>query len=432
MRKPCVIDGAVRAHRIRILPTAAQERAFYGFAKVARWAWNTVLRAHNEQVATWQATGKVGDAPTISSLKAAFNAGRPVFAAWTSQMGHRDCWSEPFNDLQKAFAAKRAGVAKHPRLKHFNDSPAFYIANDKVGLDGMRVRLPKVGAVRMTEALRLKGKVRCARVTRDGAGRWFISIQLAGIMCTPAAGLEALGVDVGVSNTITLSTGEVFRAPRTTKREQQKMRRLQRAVSRKYEARKAKRTAVKKAGGDARAIRASKREEAARRKVGKLHAKIADRRNDWQHKVTTSIVQRSAAIGLETLSIQGMLRSRRRGQAKALSDIGLGEIHRRIRYKAGARVENFARNYPSSQLCSRCGARQKMPPGTRTYDCPHCGLHLDRDVNASLNLIPSAWRGSRGTGGSQNAEEQAARRQLLAQPVSAESVKSKRGAHAFT
>ena len=423
-------EGANRAHRIRLLPTAAQERAFYAFARVARWTWNIALKSHNSQVEKWQAEGKTGAAPTIASLIPVFNVGRKIFAPWTSDQGHRDCWAEPFSDLQKAFAAKRAGIAKHPRPKKFSAPPSFYVANDRLSFKDVQVRLPKVGWVKSAEKLRLEGSIRGARVTRDGAGRWFLSVQVAGVAIEATRGTEVLGIDVGITNTITLSTGETFHAPRMSKRERARMRRLQRSVSRKYEVRKAKRAAVRAAKGDLSNVKTSRNEQRARRKVGRLHARIADRRNDWQHKTTSAIVRRVAAIGLETLSIRGMMRSKRKGQARALSDIGLGEIHRQLRYKANDTkvfVQNFARSYPSSQLCSACDRRQKMPLGNRIYRCP-CGLVIDRDVNASLNLVPSAWRTTRGTGPSQdqNAEEQAVTSLLVAQSVSAESAKRPR------
>lgn len=437
LRKAKSIEGAKRAHRIRLLPTAEQERAFYGFAKVVRWTWNIALKSHNAQVAKWQDGGKEGDAPTIASLKPLFNQGRKIFASWTTEEGHRDCWSEPFTDLQKAFAAKRAGDAKHPQQKRFDAPSSFYVANDKFEMGEDRVRLPKVGWVKATEKLRFEGSIRGARVTRDGAGRWFLSVQVAGVAIEKSRGTEAIGIDVGITNAITLSTGEVFQAPRMSKREKAKMRRLQRSVSRKYEARKARRTAVRAAGGDLRSVNASKNEEKARRKVGKFHGHIADRRNDWQHKTTTGIVERAVAIGLETLSIKGMIRSKRKGQAKALSDIGLGEIHRQFRYKAEdgkVFVQNFERSYPSSQLCSsQCGRRQKMPLGIRIYRCP-CGRVIDRDVNASLNLVPSAWRITRGTDPPQdrNTEEQAATSLLVVQPVFVESTKRRGHSHVRT
>ncbi len=437
MRKAKIIVGAKRAHRIRLLPTAAQERAFYGFAKVVRWTWNLILGVHNAQVADWKAAGEPGDPPTIASLKKIFSEGRPVFAPWTSKQGHRDCWSEAFSDLQKAFAAKRRGLADHPRKKRFNDPPSFYVANDKLKLgEKERARqfcLPKVGWVQATEALRFEGTIRGARVTCDGAGRWFLSVQVAGVQVERSAGTEALGIDVGITNTLTLSTGEVLQAPRMSKSERKKLRRLQRSASRKHEARRARRAAVRAAGGDLRTVEVSKRERKARRAVGKFQAHVADRRRDWQHKTTTAIVARSVAIGLETLSIRGMMASGLKGMAKALSDLGLGEIHRQIRYKAednGTAVENFDRSYPSSQLCSDCGRRQKMPLGVRVYRCV-CGAVKDRDVNASLNLVPSAWRVTLGTGppGDWNAREQAARGSLLAPPVLAESVKPRGRAH---
>ena len=423
----------MRAHRIRIVPTAVQERAFHGFARVVRWTWNTVLRAHNAQVAEWDAAGRAGPAPTIASLQPRFNEGRPAFAAWTSAAGHRDCWSEPFVDLQRAFKAKREGRAAHPRPKRFDATPSFYVANDKFSLDDRRIRLPKVGWVRVAESLRFDGTPRCARVTRDGAGRWFASIQVAGVALPPAPAplVEAVGIDVGIANTITLSTGQVYAAPRTTNAEKARMRRLQRSVSRKFEARKARRAAVRKAGGDLRAVVASHREGAARQKVARLHARIADRRRDWQHKTTTAIARQAGQLGLETLSIKGMIRSKRKGQARALSDIGLAEIHRQLRYKAEGRVHDWPRSYPSSQLCSACGVRRKMPLRSRIYRCA-CGLTLCRDANAARNLDPRRLGGVRGAGGSQYAEVQAATGLPVVQPVSAESVKRRGGSLGLT
>jgi putative transposase len=428
VRKAKPALGLERSHKIRIFPKAAQERAFHGFAKVVRWTWNTLLRAHDEHVREWIEAGRIGDPPTISGMKSLFNACRPTLAAWTSETGHRDCWSEPFTDMQKAFAAKRLGNAEHPKLKRHFSKKSFYVANDKFSLQGKRIRLPKVGWVRMAEVPRFKGVVRCARISCDAAGRWFASVQFAGVQPEISTGTEAIGVDVGITNTLTLSTGESLHVPKIAKAEIAKMRRLQRSVSRKYEARKARKAVVRKAGGDTRAIVASKREERERLRVAKLHAKIADRRKDWTHKATTVLVRRASEVGIETLSVAGMMRSKMKGIPKALAQSSLGEIHRQIRYKAGERVFNWPRQYPSSQVCSSCGGRKKMPLGVKIYSCEACGLRIDRDANAALNLVPPARREQRGTRATGNAEEQATESKLSVRPVSAESVKIEGGA----
>jgi putative transposase len=211
------------------------------------------------------------------------------------------------------------------------------------------------------------------RVSRDARGDWYCSVAVEGDFSRPRQADKVVGIDLGIKSAITLSDGRQFDAPKPLKAYGEKLARLQRVVARRK--------------------RGSNRRQKAVRAVGRLHVRIANIRSDWTHKATTDICKNHAAIGIEDLAVKNMTRNH--SLARALSDVSLGEVRRQITYKSetfGVDLHVHDRFYPSSQLCSSCGSRQKMPLSVREYACGACGVVEDRDVNAAKNLLPPARR----------------------------------------
>ncbi|MCX5393347.1 RNA-guided endonuclease TnpB family protein [Streptomyces sp. NBC_00094] len=179
----------------------------------------------------------------------------------------------------------------------------------------------------------------------------------------------AVGVDVGLDHLLTLSTGEKIANPRHGRRDRVALARAQRSLAR-------------KAPGDG----ANRRK--ARRKVAKIHARIADRRRDGLHKLTTRLVRENQTLVIEDLSVRNMVKNR--SLAHAISDAAWSEFRSMLEYKAawyGREVVAVDRFFPSSKLCSHCGRLAKsMPLHVRTWTCEGCGTVHDRDVNAAKNL----------------------------------------------
>ena len=211
-------------------------------------------------------------------------------------------------------------------------------------------------------------------VSRDAAGRSFVSLlveeELSPLPPTPAA----VGVDLGVHDVVTLSTGEKTGNERFFRKEEQRLARLQRRHAKKR--------------------RGSKNREKARRKVARLHARIADRRRDFQHKLTTRLVRENQTISVESLAVKNLLQNEH--LAKAIADVGWGELLRQLEYKAnwyGRTLLHIDRWYPSSKTCSTCGwVLEALDLDERGWTCQACETHRDRDTNAARNILSEGLR----------------------------------------
>lgn len=360
----------ILAHRIQLDPTFAQRRYFVRACGTARFVWNRALDEWNQRYGA-------GEKPRAAMLAKAFNATYATAYPWVSEV-HRDCHSRPFADLDVAFNAFFRGKAKHPTFKKRGQHDSFYLANDVFHLDGKRVRLPKIGSVRMTEALRFAGKVMGARVTRT-ADRWYLSVQVDigdGLWERTSDG--TVGVDLGIKHAAVTSDGQVFDGPKPLKAALVKLARANRSYARKCKG-------------------SSNRRKAAAR-LAKIHARVARIRQDWTHKTTTAICRANATVAIEDLNVRGMIANRR--LARAISDVGFGEFRRQLEYKTalyGSTLVIADRWFPSSKTCSACGAvKAKLTLSERTYNCEACGVVMDRDLNAAMNLRTLGLRGTAG------------------------------------
>jgi putative transposase len=355
----------ILAHRIALDPTFAQRSYFARACGTARFTWNWAL-------AEWDRRYAAGEKPTGNALKAAFNAIKYGAFPWLKTI-HRDAHAQPFANLQKAFVAFFKGTAQRPTFKKKGKCrESFYVANDKLYLDGYRVRLPIVGWVRLREQLRFTGKI-VGAVVRQEAGRWFISIQVdIGDYHRPRTGDGEVGVDLGLATFATLSNGGKIAAPKPLRAALRRLRRCCRKVSRRQ--------------------LGSARREKAKRILARVHARVKNIRSDFLHKLTTRLCRENQAVGVESLAVKDLARNRR--LARAISDAGWSEAFRQLAYKGpifACRIVEADRFYPSSKRCHHCGQiKEALALSERVFACGVCGLACDRDVNAALNLLPQA------------------------------------------
>ena len=349
-----------RSHQILLDPTFAQERYFTRACGVSRFTWNFAL-------AEWQRQYAEGGKPSGSELKRYFNAIRHVVFPWTDEV-LRDATSQPFANLQSAFTRFFKKQSRFPKFKKKGVHDSFYMANDRIEVDGQRIRVPRLGWVRMHEALRFTGKILSAVVSRI-ADKWFVSIAVDTQVAPAIRENQAVvGVDLGIKTLATLSTGERFDAPKPLAWYLDKLRRLNRALSRKQ--------------------KGSRNRWKAREQLARLHYRIGCIRRDTLHKLTTYLTRTFGTIVLEDLNVAGMVKNRH--LSRAISDLGLFEFRRQVEYKSeanGSRVIIADRWFPSSKLCSACGYKlDDLPLSVREWTCPKCGVIHDRDDNASQNL----------------------------------------------
>jgi putative transposase len=304
-------EDMLLAHRIRLDPTADQRDYFARAAGTARRVWNWALAEWRRQLAS-------GQRPNAMALKKRFNAIKYTDPAWLDANGqpwlrtiHRDAHSQPFANLAKAwaryFAARREHRPSHPpvfkKKGRYRDS--FYVANDRLRIEGMTVVLPKVGSVALRETLRWPGRIMGATVSRK-ADHWFLSPQVE--VPEQAARLHRtgdgiVGVDLGINTAATLSSGEKVSAPRPLKAVLRRLRIRGRRLSRKLEAAKARAGIV---GGLPKGTRlpASKNRTKGARALARLHARIARVRADFLHKFTTRLCRENQVVVIEDLNVR--------------------------------------------------------------------------------------------------------------------------------
>lgn len=263
-------------------------------------------------------------------------------------------------------------VSKQPRFKKKGKSKdSFYLeqgtkAKPGISNDGKRVKLPKIGWVRLHEPLPIMATHNC--VISRTTDKWFIAIKYE--IEQPQVPLDrpSVGVDIGIKELAVASGGKVFANPKAYRKASKKLKRLQRSVSRK--------------------VKGSKNRTKAVTKLAKLHYKVACIRKDAIHKLTNYLAKNHSVIKIEDLNVKAFLKNHK--LAGAIADCGMYEFKRQLEYK----TEKFSgqlvlvdRFFPSSQICSNCGNhRHKMPLKNRVYHCRECGHTEDRDLNAAKNI----------------------------------------------
>ncbi len=366
-----------RAHKIRLNPTPDQEQYFRQAAGNARFAWNWALGIIRE------ARHMGTNLPLVGDLKAAFNRIKRdqfPFMLETTKCAPEQAFADLrqaianyFNDIKKRTHGKRRKDGKRVGFPKFKSRKrgygSFYVSNDKFTVDGHWIKIPKLGWVNMTEPLRFDGKIMSARIS-ERAGYWFVSIQVQVPEPEWQVSNRVLGVDLGVKALAVDSDGEVFENQKHLTVARRKLRRLNRWLARKQ--------------------KGSNNWHTAKRKLARLHLRIANLRADATHKLTTRLAAKASTIALETLNVVGMLKNRK--LARAIADAAFSEMVRQLGYKAQqvVRVDLF---YPSSKTCNACGyINRGLTLAERSWTCPECGTVLDRDVNAARNIRDEGLR----------------------------------------
>lgn len=356
------------AHRIALDPNNVQATYFARAAGTARFAYNWGLAEWKRQYEAWKEDNSL-EKPSAFALSRQLNAIKREQFPWMLEVT-KSAPGSALLQLGRAFNNFFAGRARYPKFRKKGVHERFTIGNTLFRVEGARIRIPKLGWVRMRESLRFKGKIMSATVSRV-ADRWFVSITVDignDSHLTSAENQGSVGVDLGVKALATLSTGEVFEGPKAHKAELDRLRRRSRWLSRKVKG------------------SANRRKEKMR--VAKLHARIAHVRQDAPHKITTDLTRRFHTIAIEDLNVSGMVKNRH--LSRAVSDMGFFEFRRQLEYKAamrGGRIVVVDRFYPSSKTCSSCGHKlDELPLSVRDWTCPGCDTDHDRDVNAAINL----------------------------------------------
>jgi putative transposase len=385
---------AVRqAYRFALDPSPAQERILRSHAGAARFAWNWGLAKCRER---YEAEGRWWSGVDLHKLWNAEKKADPSLAWWGENS--KCAYQEAFRDLDRAlrdFIKSKKGDRKGRRLgfprfkKRGRCRDSFRFGAGVMRCAGRAVTLPRLGIIATHESTRKltrrlengTARILSATVSRT-AQRWFVSFTCEVERAVPvrhARPGSAIGVDLGVKTLLTGADdgGNVVTVdgPRPLRSSLRRLRRASRAHSR-------------KARGSA-----NRRKSVAR--LARVHARVANIRAGALHQATTALAARYETVVAEDLNVAGMTRNRR--LARAVADQGFGQARRMLAYKTawhGGRLITAGRWFPSSKMCSACGAvKAKLPLSERSYRCG-CGLVLDRDVNAARNLLKLAASGA--------------------------------------
>ncbi|WP_243713236.1 IS607 family element RNA-guided endonuclease TnpB [Actinomadura sp. 6K520] len=405
----------VQAYTFALDPGAEAEdrlRSHCGAARTAyNWAVGHVLATWAQRIA--EASYGISEEErtpwrpwSLASLRKTFNAVKrtdPQFAGWWAD-NSKEAYNTGLAHAAAAFdnyAARRRGERAGPRVgaprfkakRRARPTCRFTTGTIRVEDDRRHVTLPRLGTIRTHENTRKlqrrlankTARILSATVSHQ-RGRWQVAFQVEVQRRTaaPARPEAVVGVDLGVATLAVVAdtAGNVCHIdnPRHLGSELVRLRRACRTVSRRQ-------------GPDRSTGRQpSRRWRAADAERTRIHHRIANLRTDAIHKLTTSLAAEYGTVVVEDLNVAGMLKNRR--LARSVADAGFGEIRRQLAYKTGwggGRLMVADRWFPSSKTCSRCGtAKAKLPLSVRTFTCDACGLSMDRDHNAAVNLAALA------------------------------------------
>ena len=260
-------------------------------------------------------------------------------------------------------------LAKFPRFKSKKNKQSFRIPQF-VTIDNKRIHFPKFKeGIKIDLHREIEGEINYATITRNKAGQYYACIGVTRHIEPKSKSDKVVGIDLGIKSLVVCSDGQRFDNIKTTKKYEQKLRLRQKELSR-----------TKKG---------SKGRDKARLNVGKVQVKIASIRHNHLHQITSKLIRDNQTIVCEDLSVKNMMANH--CLAKSIGDASWGELVRQLTYKAGwygRKLVKIDRYFPSSKTCSHCGyINEGLTLDQREWECPRCQENLDRDFNASLNIL---------------------------------------------
>ncbi|MCM4084785.1 RNA-guided endonuclease InsQ/TnpB family protein [Paractinoplanes hotanensis] len=360
-------------YNFRVTPDAAQRTALAQAFGCARVVFNDALRLRQQAREAGEKYVSDGDLSRRIITEAKATAER----AWLGEVS-AVVLQQALADLNTAYrnffasiSGKRKGRKVAPpryRSRKDNRQAVRFTKNSRFKvLDNGRLRLRKIGDLAVRWSRTLPSDPSSVTIIKDAAGRYSASfvVTIGEDETLPPVEPE-IGIDLGLTHFAVMSDGSKVTAPKFLRRAARKLKRLQQALSRK--------------------TKGSNRRKKAVMQVARAHARVADTRRDWQHKLSTAIIRDNQAVYVEDLCVVGLGRTR---LAKSVHDAGWASFTSMLEYKAarsGRRFGRVDRWFPSTRMCSGCGRiNHKMALNVREWDCP-CGSHHNRDVNAAINI----------------------------------------------
>jgi putative transposase len=354
----------MKAYKFRLYPDAKQVEQLAKEFGCARWVWNRGLIERDYAYKNW------GVGLNSNDLSRHITQYKKTDYPWLCD-ATAGVLNQKLIDQDKAFDNFFKGRASFPKFKKKSHAQSIrYQLDQRIVLNNYRsgelLKLPKLGELKVKWSQVPGGIPKMVTVSKSASGKYFV-----GFMCEveqvlmPMTG-KVVGIDVGIKDVVVASDGFHSGAPKYTYYYQRRLKKAQRVLSRKK--------------------KGSNGWKKQRIVVARIHEKIANSRKDFLHKLTTKLVSENDVICVEDLNVSGMMKNRK--LSKAVADVGIFELNRQIEYKAqwyGKEVTKISRWFPSTKTCSSCGAIKPMKLSERVYECG-CGLSIDRDYNAAINI----------------------------------------------
>lgn len=381
--------------KIRLKPTTEQEILFRKSAGVSRWAYNFFLGENERIYRDYINNRKIGK-KSISEgdvRKYINNVLKPTTHSWLKEVGS-NVMKQGVKDASLALQRYFKGFSGKPKFKSkHKDRPSFYVNYESLSRKQGGFQGEKIGFVKTSEALpklNKNEKYSNPRITFNGK-YWYLSVGYEVQENTVELTDESLGIDLGVKDLAICSNGKVYKNINKTQRVkklEKKLKREQRKLSRKIEnniqSYKSNRNPIYK-----RPLKECRNVQKQNRLIRNIHRKLANIRQNYLHQTTTEIVKtKPSRIVMESLNVSGMMKNKH--LSKVIQQQKIYEFKRQIEYKSklnGIEFIQVDKFYPSSKTCSCCGNIKKdLKLSDRMYKCDVCGLVIDRDYNASINL----------------------------------------------
>lgn len=351
----------LKAYKYRIYPNKKQESLLAKTFGCVRKLWNYNVDIFNKQ-----------EKPlTSTELRKEFEFMKEVSASAIQQK------ELDFKQFKMSYFSK--SIKKkigRPTFKCKDDKQSFRLPNQKFKIKDGLIQLEKVGRVRLVldREIPTNSKLMSVTITRDKANKYFASILVEQEIEPKTKTGAIIGIDVGINSFLVGSDGLVVDNPRFYRESQAELARVQKRLSK------------KKSG--------SNRRKKAKLKVARVHSRVVNKRKDFSHKLSTTLVSTYDVIAIEDLNISGMLKNHK--LAKSISDASWSEFNKQLEYKClwyGKKLIKVDRFFASSKICNNCGFKNKdLILNDRQWTCPSCLVSLDRDLNASKNILEEALR----------------------------------------